>query len=211
MLLLKYIIKTLAGNNVIKFITLTMAPERYVQNKELFKTRQEGLNRVLALGALELQEDGKLHRVKKAETLSDAVLRANRFKSQLEQRNTHVDILKFAKSEIIKDNYFHAVLESMKSITAKIREKTGYYADGAPLVDAVFSVKNPVLKINDLKTQSQIGEQKGFANLLKGLYGTFRNPTAHEPKVDWDMTEQDALDILTTISLVHRKLDKTRN
>ena len=45
-------------------------------------------------------------------------------------------------------------------------------------------------------------------NLLKGLYGTIRNPMAHNPRVEWDMTEQDALDILTTISLVHRKLDQ---
>jgi hypothetical protein len=28
------------------------------------------------------------------------------------------------------------------------------------------------------------------------------------PKIEWDMSEQDALDILTMISLVHRKLDK---
>jgi uncharacterized protein (TIGR02391 family) len=45
-------------------------------------------------------------------------------------------------------------------------------------------------------------------NLLKGLYGTIRNPLAHDPKVEWDMTEQDTLDILTMISLVHRKLDQ---
>ena len=41
-----------------------------------------------------------------------------------------------------------------------------------------------------------------------GLYGTIRNPLAHDPKVEWDMTEQDTLDILTMISLVHRKLDQ---
>jgi uncharacterized protein (TIGR02391 family) len=47
-------------------------------------------------------------------------------------------------------------------------------------------------------------------NLLKGLYGTIRNPLAHTPKTEWDMTEQDALDILTMISLIHRKLDQAR-
>jgi uncharacterized protein (TIGR02391 family) len=45
-------------------------------------------------------------------------------------------------------------------------------------------------------------------NLVKGLYGTIRNPLAHNPKAEWGMTEQDALDILTMISLVHRKLDQ---
>jgi len=28
-------------------------------------------------------------------------------------------------------------------------------------------------------------EQTGLATLLKGLFGTFRNPTAHAPKVVW--------------------------
>ena len=67
-----------------------------------------------------------------------------------------------------------------------------------------------LLAINPFKTETQRGEQHGFMNLLKGLYGTIRNPIAHDPKVEWDMTEQDALDILTMISLVHRKLDQAR-
>jgi hypothetical protein len=29
-------------------------------------------------------------------------------------------------------------------------------------------------------------------------------------KIEWPMPEQDALDILTTISLIHRKLDAAR-
>ena len=45
-------------------------------------------------------------------------------------------------------------------------------------------------------------------NLLKGVFGTFRNTTAHVPKVTWEINEQDALDILSMISLIHRKLDK---
>jgi uncharacterized protein (TIGR02391 family) len=53
-------------------------------------------------------------------------------------------------------------------------------------------------------------EQRGFVSLLKGLFGTIRNPLAHDPKIEWDMNEQDALDILTMISLVHRKLDRAR-
>jgi hypothetical protein len=38
-------------------------------------------------------------------------------------------------------------------------------------------------------------------------FGAFRNTTAHAPKIYWNVTEQDALDILTTISLIHRRLD----
>ena len=42
---------------------------------------------------------------------------------------------------------------------------------------------------------------------MVGLFGTVRNPTAHAPKIVWPMTEQDALDILSLVSFVHRKLD----
>lgn len=50
-------------------------------------------------------------------------------------------------------------------------------------------------------------EQKGFVNLVTGMFGMFRNPTAHASRATWPMTETDALNILTAISLVHRKLD----
>jgi Protein of unknown function (Hypoth_ymh) len=50
-------------------------------------------------------------------------------------------------------------------------------------------------------------EQKGFANLLKGMFGTFRNPTGHAPKIIWKIEEQDALDLLSLVSYLHRRLD----
>ena len=112
------------------------------------------------------------------------------------------------KAEIATDNYFHTVLEAMKSVTAKIRTLTGIYTDGAELIDNTLLGKNRCLAINSLKTDSERGEQTGFGNLLKGLYGTFRNPTAHEPKIEWQVSEEDALDVLSVLSYVHRKLDK---
>lgn len=101
----------------------------------------------------------------------------------------------------------------MKSIAAKIRALSGLTSDGAELVQQAFGMpsgKSPLLAINELRTETDRGEQRGFANLLIGLLGTIRNPTAHNPKIEWDMSEQDALDILTTASLIHRKLDKAR-
>ena len=68
----------------------------------------------------------------------------------------------------------------------------------------------PILAINELKTDTDRGEQRGFTNLLIGLFGTVRNPLAHNPKVEWPMEERDALDILTLTSLIHRKLDRAQ-
>jgi len=61
-----------------------------------------------------------------------------------------------------------------------------------------------------LQSDTDRGEQRGFVNLLTGLFGTIRNPLAHNPKVEWPIEEGDALDILTLASLIHRKLDRAR-
>ncbi len=121
-----------------------------------------------------------------------------------------VDVLASCTAEFLQENYFHAVFEAMKSISAKLRRLSGATSDGATLVNEVLALGQsgmPMLRINDLKTETDRGEQRGFANLLVGLFGTIRNPLAHNPKVEWQMTEQDAIDLLTTASLVHRKLD----
>ena len=38
----------------------------------------------------------------------------------------------------------------------------------------------------------------------------FRNTEAHTPKYIWSITEQDALEILGTISYCHRRLDNAQ-
>ncbi|CDM57571.1 putative conserved protein [Rhizobium favelukesii] len=51
-------------------------------------------------------------------------------------------------------------------------------------------------------------EQSGFANLVRGTFGMFRNPTAHDARIHWTMSKEDAEDLLTIVSLIHRRLDK---
>ena len=74
-------------------------------------------------------------------------------------------------------------------------------------MQTAFSVQAPIIAINSLSSETEISEQKGFSNILVGLFGAVRNPTAHAPKITWEMTEQDALDILSLVSFVQRKLD----
>jgi uncharacterized protein (TIGR02391 family) len=107
----------------------------------------------------------------------------------------------------LEENYFHAVLEAVKGVAERIRNLSGLTSDGADLVNIALSTKAPRIAINALKTETEIGEQKGFVNLLLGLFGAVRNPTAHAPKIHWPMTEHDALDIFALISFIHRKLD----
>ena len=64
-----------------------------------------------------------------------------------------------------------------------------------------------MLRINALANESHRSEQHGFATLLVGMFGTFRNPTAHAPRISWPMSEEDALDLFTLASYTHRRLD----
>ena len=60
---------------------------------------------------------------------------------------------------------------------------------------------------NGLETDWERSEQTGLATLMKGIFSTFRNPTAHAPKVVWATSRADALDMLTLASMLHRRLD----
>jgi len=199
-----------AGNHIVVFITRSMNPASYTDRPDVFRLRRDRLNAVLAFCGLMLRDDGKLRRADAASTIDQALERANRLRAALIQRTVHQDVLKFCTDELLDENFFHAVFEAMKSITAKLRQLTGRTTDGADLVHEAFGDRNgpPLLAINDYDTETLRMEQRGFISLLKGLYGTIRNPLAHDPRIEWEMNEQDALDILTMISLVHRKLDK---
>ncbi len=199
------------GNHILVFITKAMNPASYTDEPQVFRSRKDRLNAVLALCGMSVGDDGRVRRVRMASSLDEALERANRLQAALTQRNVHLDVLKYCQAVLLQKNYFHAVFEAMKSITAKIRNLSGLTCDGAQLVERAFGFaksKMPILAINALDTETLQGEQRGFVSLLKGLYGTIRNPLAHNPKIEWDVNEQDTLDILTMISLVHRKLDK---
>lgn len=43
--------------------------------------------------------------------------------------------------------------------------------------------------------------------MLKGINSMVRNVTAHTPKIKWIIEESEAIDILTTISFLHKNLD----
>ena len=183
--------KSQTCNNILNFIKLSMDPARYVGNKELFYELRDELNQQMSFAGWQISDEGKLQKIKAASNLTQAEERANRLKTKLQNRNGHPEIFRFCKAELLTNNYFHAVFEAAKSIAEIIRQKSVLTEDGAELVDKVFSVKNPKIKINNLSNQTEISEQKGFANLLKGTFGMFRNTTAHAPKITWEIDELD--------------------
>jgi uncharacterized protein (TIGR02391 family) len=192
---------------ILGFIRHSMKPERFVQFPERFEPLRSHLNQALAFAGLAVDASGTLGAVEQARTLSEAQRRAQELRADLTTRGVHPDVLRFCREELLADNYFHAVLEAVKSVADKLRVRTGLTDDGAPLVDRALTGDLPMLAINPLKTASEKSEQKGFANLLRGTFGMFRNTTAHEARINWPMTKDDAEDLLSLVSLIHRRLD----
>lgn len=168
------------------------------------------LNRAVSFAGMSVDTGGTLSLSQQSQTLQDAERRARDLRADLLTCGVHEDVLKFCKAELIDDNYFHAVLETVKSVADKLRSRTGLLDDGATLVDRAFSGSAPIPAINPPSTKNKQNEQKGFVNLLKGTFGMFRNPTAHEARINWVMSKVDAEDLLSLLSLIHRRIDSAR-
>lgn len=198
------------GNAIAAFVMSAMEPVRFIGQGQKFKELQARLNQALAFVGYSLADDGKLHHISPAKTLFEAEQRAVRLRAELIRRAVHPDVLLFCRAELLQENYFHAVLEATKSVANKIREKANLTGDGAELVDRAFGIGRhglPILAFNSLRTDTENQEHTGLMHLIKGLFGAFRNVTAHAPKIFWPVNEQDALDLLTMASLIHRRLD----
>lgn len=193
--------------HVLAFVRKAMKPERYVKSPARYETLRTNLNRALAFAGLAVSDAGELASVEAARSISDAQRRANNLRADLKDRGVHSDVLAFCQEELLADNYFHAVLEATKSVADKLRAKTGLQDDGGALVDRALGGNPPMVAINQLQTESESSEQKGFANLVKGTFGMFRNPTAHEARLRWNMSREDAEDLMSLISLIHRRID----
>jgi len=194
--------------HILAFIRKAMKPERWLAKPEKYEPLRARLNQALLFSGLAVQEDGELVEATKVSTIADAQRRSNELRAALLKRDAHPDVLDFCKVELLAENFFHAVLEASKSVAAKLRAKTGLTNDGSLLVDAALSGDNPKLIVNAFISDSEKSEQRGFATLLKGVFGMFRNPTAHEARIPWPMAVEDAADLMSTVPLIHRRIDR---
>lgn len=199
---------------IARFVTEAMAPARYLRDHDRFNTLRDALSEPLALLGLEVTAQGKLGPAAGIATTLDEVSRiAGRLRHELRRRGVHDEVIRYCDEELIRRSLFHAVFEATKGMAQRLREMSGLTEDGGSLVDACFASKtgNPRMRINNYHSVSETSEQSGFANLIKGIFGTFRNPPAHTARAaaTWTLTGADALDLFSMLSFVHRRLDRT--
>jgi len=201
------------GNRVGAFIESAMSPARWTSDelRDRYSHTREDMNRALLMTGLELGPDGKLRTVRIAASLDEAHERANRLRAVLEKRGVHREVIASCARLLLKDdNYFHTVFEVTKSVANRLRSMSGLDLDDNRLVDEVLECGSrpfPLVALNRYDTESFRNEQKGIAHLARGLFHAFRNVTAHEPAVTWRISEEDSLDMMSTASLIHRRLD----
>jgi uncharacterized protein (TIGR02391 family) len=199
------------ANAIASYIETALDPMRWAHDRDAYAQIRDAMNVPLALVGLSVTEMGKIAAVGAARNLDEAHLGANRLRATLSSRNVHPEVLRHVSALILKDgNYFHAVFETAKGTAERIRELSGIEDDGSPLLDKAFekgSKQYPVLIFNKYQTVSEINEHHGLVHLLRGLFLAYRNTTAHEPAMVWEVSEGDALDVLSLASLLNRRLD----
>jgi uncharacterized protein (TIGR02391 family) len=123
-------------------------------------------------------------------------------------RNFHSEIVKHCQKLFLQNNFFHAVFEAAKTYNKEVKLKSQSEKDGQALMLDVWGCTNGVLKVTHCSTQTDKDFQDGIKFISGGLMSAIRNPTAHEPAIQWPISKQDCLDILSLISFLFRQLDK---
>lgn len=205
--------QNMLGSSVKIFALIELAanPARFISgSRGAHEDYCARLNEVLSMIGTGLGPDGKTKAVRTATTVHEAQRRANELRESMKTRGCHPDVLKFCRPELMDQNFFHAVLEAVKSVSEKIRQKTGLDGDGEDLVSRTFGGSQPLWVINTFASETDRSEQKGFCKLVSGVFGMVRNPLAHEAKILRPMNRDDAEDIMSMLSYIHRRIDSMR-
>ena len=194
-------------NAVFQFIQYCMEPAQGLNNPERYGRMRYELNKVLMLVGIEIRDDGQFYPVSKAQSLGEVQRRTKELRDKLTGYGAHYAVLRCCRDELLAQDYFHAVQEASKSLCDRVRTMSGLSLDGTELFQTAFSIKNPYIAYNSLRTSSEQNQQNGLKEMLCGVTHMIRNVTAHELRIHWDVNEEDAIGILTQISYLHKLLD----
>ncbi len=123
-----------------------------------------------------------------------------------ESRNIHPDLPPKVRKLFDDGHWEEAVFQAFKFIEqevkrlSQVRSKTGM----SLMMDA-FNEEEAKIRLNQLVSESEIDEQRGFKFIFAGAVAGIRNPRGHE--VDIGDTPDEALDYLALASLLVRRLD----
>lgn len=149
------------------------------------------------------------------ETFEDIVRRASQFTEEtlesasathpFEERAIHEKLPPKVRKLFDDTHYAEATFETYKFLDRKIAAFSGITETGYKLMMNALAESGP-LRINELQTESQKDEQRGYQFILAGAMSALRNPRGHE--FDYFDQVETCLDHLSLASMLVRKLEE---
>lgn len=192
--------------NILKIIKVLCSPEEFYSKAEDYRRTLDIVNEVLEFYGISINDESDIVNLSEKRTMPYE--KENEDMKYFSSRSFHSKINKHSRDLFVSGNYFHAVFESCKAFDKYVKEKSCVDKHGSDLMSAALSLKG-TLKLNRQSTETERNEQEGLMHLCMGLMRAIRNPESHEPKLDWDLNREDALDILSLLSFLYRQIDKT--
>ena len=96
-----------------------------------------------------------------------------------------------------RENFSGSILDASYFLSDLLRQKSG--VDGATLVGQALGGSNPKIKIGKDQSETELNKQRGFEQILRGLYQAIRNPRSHEKTLD---TRKDAIALIVFINFL---------
>ena len=131
--------------------------------------------------------------------------------AEYDRRITDEALRTATRSRFVSTHCADAVEAGVKALNELVRSRTGSILDGDELMTYTFSVKNPKLRVNRLRSDSDKSEQRGHMMLCQGVVAAWRNPRAHSSQFDdGPDTALMMLETLQHLMDVTRKATRTR-
>lgn len=123
----------------------------------------------------------------------------------------HPRIVQVAKSRYKSGHLADSVEAALKEINSVVkklvRQQTGQEFDGADLMNKALSLQNPIIKLDELSTETGKSIQKGYMQIFAGTMTGIRNPKAHD---NVTIDEKRAIHLLFLASLLMYKIDEQK-
>lgn len=122
--------------------------------------------------------------------------------------NIHPHIISVAKCRFDNGHYADAVEAAFKEVNTRVKkiyiDRTSIEKDGAKLMQAAFSIQNPIIKFGDISTETGANIQQGYMEMFVGAMIGIRNPQAHN---NLQISKDKAVRKLHFASMLMYKLD----
>lgn len=192
-------------HSIAKLIQQLCDPQEYFSNPDSHDEICKQVNHILSFYGLMVGTDGKIRKSGEKVTSHTKTIPENA--KIFDDRHFHTKINQHARKLFIEGNYFHAVFECCKVYDKEVQSKSQMSGYGSRLMETALATSGTV-KLNSQVNRTEINEQEGIMHLSVGLMRAIRNPQAHEPALDWPIIRDEALDLLSFLNFLFRKLDK---